>query len=180
MIPVTPARPMVFRRPKQSCVPLTIFDGPSAAGGLVQAVLKAGLERAASVAEFLRSSCMYARSSLAIEYGYLVHGLWWHVAIDRLFSYTAAMEHVCRRALQIQRAVQRSPKSPDFENLDEYMRHASDSAGKVTAVKFEQHIAERNRAEGQIMKQFRLHKEESEADAKRRHGNPGNKKKEGE
>ena len=177
MIPVTPARPLVFRRPLQLGVPLTIFDGPTAADGLVQAVLKGGVEPVVSVAKFLGSLGMYARSSLAIGYGYLVHGLWWHVAFDRLISYTAAMEHVCRHALQVQRAVHRSLKSTDFENLDEYLGHASDSSGKVIAVKLEQRIAERHRAEGQIVKQFRLHKEESEADAKRRHGN---KKKEGE
>ena len=155
----------------------TIFDGPSAVDGLVQGVLKSGLEPAAFVAEFLRSSGMNARSSLAIEYGYLVHALWLHVVIDRLNPNTAAMEHVCRRALQIQRAVQRSPRSPDFENLDEYLRHASDSSGKVIAVKFWQRIAERHRAEGQILKQFPLRKEESGVGATRSHGDK--KKEEG-
>ena len=84
MIPLTPARPLVFRRPLQLGVPLTIFDGPTAADGLVQAVLKGGVEPVVSVAKFLGSLGMYARSSLAIGYGYFVHALWLPVAIDRL------------------------------------------------------------------------------------------------
>ena len=87
------------------------------------------------------------------------------------------MEHACRHALRIQRTVHHSPKSPDFENLDEYLRHASDSSGKVIAVKFWQRIAERHRAEGQILKQFPLRKEESGVGATRSHGDK--KKEEG-
>ena len=99
------------------------------------------------------------------------------MCVDRLDPFhNSALEHSCRRMLQIQQAIRRSPKSPDFEGLDEYMRHSDDLKGHVVAPKFDAHIMERRKAGSMILKQSRLQREEVAADSKRRGGKNQNDK----
>ena len=135
-------------------------------------IQKSGLEPPAYTAQFLRSAGLGAKSSIAIEYGYLIHLLYLFMVTDRLNPRAStAMEHLARRCLQIQRAAQRNPRNPDFDGLEEYMRHASDSTGMAYTPGFDRHISERQKAESQILKQHRLQREENEHDSKKKKKN---------
>ena len=99
--------------------------------------------------------------------------------VDRLDCYRlTSAQHLARRVLQVQKAVRRNPRSPDFENLTEYMRHAADATGTVSAPVFDRHVADRQRDEAQVMKQTRLAREENDADEKRKKGPKGGGKNE--
>ena len=82
--------------------------------------------------------------------------------LDRLDCYRlTSAEHVARRILQIQKAVRRNARSPNFENLSESMTHTADSSGTVSAPVFDRHVADRQHEEAQVIKQTRLAREES-------------------
>ena len=146
-----------------------VFEGPAALHDLLLSIQKSGLEPPAYVAQFMRNSGLNSKSSVGIEYTYLVHLLYMFMVQDRLNPYAcASMEHLARRCLQIQRAVQRNPRSPEFDGLEEYMRHAADSSGAAFTPGFDRHIAERQKTESQILKQHRLQREELEHENKHR------------
>ena len=90
--------------------------------------------------------------------------------------FSSAAEHFSRRFLQCQQAVKKSPKSPDFEGLDEYMDHTRGAGGVIVAAKFEEVIAARLKSKAMIMKQMRLNREEKGHDEKRKDKNQPNAK----
>ena len=174
-------RPL-FRTALASCggaqvVDPQTFEGPAAYPEVVAAIARSGLEPPGFCQQYFTTSGLSAKSSLGIEFNYLVHTLWLMTCVDRLDGYRlVSSEHVARRILQIQSAVKKNARSPDFEGLSEYMKHAGEVSGRVSAPTFEKHIAERQRDAAQILKQNRLAKEEGEAEEKRRRaGRPGGK-----
>ena len=157
----------------------TVFEGPAAFPEVAAAMARSGLEPAGFVAQYYQTSGLGPRSALGIEFAYLIHSLWLLAVVDRLDCYRlTSAEHLARRVLQIQKAVRRNPRSPDFENLTEYMRHAADATGTVSAPVFDRHVADRQRDEAQVMKQTRLAREENDADEKRKRAPKGGGKNE--
>ena len=105
--------------------------------------------------------------------------------VDRLdLKHSAAAEHLCRRILQIQRAIGRNPKAPDFTALATYMKHCDDLGGAVSAPEFDAYVAGVQKAEAMTMKAFRQSHEEEKSQATRRaknsRGKNQNKDKDGE
>ncbi|CAK0870115.1 unnamed protein product [Prorocentrum cordatum] len=82
-------------------------------------------------------------------------------------SKLASFELVGRRVLQIQRAVKRCPRHLSLEGLDLMLRSSLDESGRVVTSKFDAFVAEEQRAQGVILKQGRLCREEQESDAKK-------------
>ena len=151
-----------------------VFEGPSAWPELAAGITRSGLEPQAFIANYLQSSGINPRSALSVEFQHLIFSLWSFTVVDRLDPYqSVTIEHMARRVLQIQKAVKRSPKSPDFEGLGDYMRHAADASQALAAPEFDKHIAERQRSEAQIMKQQRLQRDEVDQEEKRRRGPKG-------
>ena len=147
----------------------SVFEGPSALQDLLVAMERSGLEPQAYTAQFLRNSGLSPKSSVGIEVSYAVHTIYLFMVHDRLNPYaSSAMEHIARRVLQIQRATQRNPRGPDFDGLEEYMRHTGDHTGAAVSLGFDKHVAERQKTESLILKQHRLQREELEHDDKRK------------
>ena len=94
---------------------------------------------------------------------------------DRLdLRHSSAAEHVARRILQIQEAVEKCARAPEFSGLEDFMTHCSDSGAVISAPKFTAHIADRQKAKSTVLKQYRLAREETEA--RRNEGNKAGKK----
>ena len=72
----------------------------------------------------------------------------------------------------IQKAVKRSPQSPDFEGLDSYISHAYDQSGGIITLEFDKHIAEIQRNDAFVLKQGRLLREEEHAEKGRKNQPP--------
>ena len=79
----------------------------------------------------------------------------------------AAAELVARRVVQIQKAIRRSPKHPDFTGLDQLMASQLDETGGVVTSKFDEWVAQEQKTQAIIMKNTRLLQEEKDSDAKR-------------
>ena len=92
------------------------------------------------------------------------HGLMWDGLAGRAL---AMFEFLSRRVLQIQRAVKRSPKHPNFTGLEAMLSSALDGPGGVVASKFDQDVAEQQRVAATILKQNRLMTEEMDHESRK-------------
>ena len=97
----------------------------------------------------------------------LVFSLYSLVCWDRLDSTQLVTgEHLARRFIQIQRAVQKSQKSPEFMGLEIYTRHMAEITTSAHTPSFDKFVATTLKDESLVMKQTRLAREETEADDK--------------
>ena len=145
------------------------FNGPSSAKEILAALVASGLEPAAYCAQFEVASGLAPKSALAHELRMHFTSLVLAIGVDRTDPHqSAAIEHICRRIVQIQKAVRRCAKSPDFEGLEAYMRHTADPGLALAANDFEAHISTVLKDERIILKETRLTREEQVALAKRK------------
>ena len=156
-----------------------MFQGPSAFMEVSNSIVSSGLEPPGWLAEFYRTSGVNPRSSLAVAYGNAVGTIWYLVCYDHCDGgQFTAIEHICRWILQVQKAVKRNPKQPDFEGLQPYMAHIAAVSGTTLSPAFDRHMAETMKAEGSFLKSERLNREErASAEEKRK---KGKNKKEGD
>ena len=131
--------------------------GPRAVTELLASVGSSGMEMQAYVNFYIQHSGLSPAGTLSHELRSLFDVMHHVVAFDQLDAPNiAAIELTCRRILQIQRAVRRSPKHPDFADLDSMMSSAIDESGGVVTSKFDQWLAEGQQTKAQIMKQYRM------------------------
>ena len=146
-----------------------IYEGPSALDEVCRSATSSGHEPLGFAAEFLRESSVNQRSGVAIEYMFHWWTLWAMAIHDGLdLRHSVAAENIGRRLLQQQRAIRRNAKAADFEHLEAYMNHCSDTRGHIKSTRFDQHVSQVQRDEAYIMKNQRLTREELEAVAKRK------------
>ena len=79
-------------------------------------------------------------------------------------------ENDIRRLVQIETAVRKNPKQPDFEGLDVVMAQPVGDTGDVATRDFSRWVAERQKDEAQILKQNRQWREERANEKKRQKG----------
>ena len=75
--------------------------------------------------------------------------------------HSAAAEMVARRIMQVQRAVRKSPKAPDYGGLDLMVYSRLESGGAAPVGDFFKFVAEEQKAEAFTLKQQRLFAEEA-------------------
>ena len=94
---------------------------------------------------------------VVVELRYLVYMLWTKLCVDLLnITHLLSGEHLARRILQIQKAIRRSPKHPDFTGLDQLMASQLDETGGVVTAKFDEWVAQEQKTQAIIMKNTRL------------------------
>ena len=153
-----------------------VFKGPSAMCDVGDAIVATGLEPAGFHAAWEKSSGVNPRSAICLEHLSLLMALVFLACRDRMDLYRLhAAEHIARRLLQIERAVRKCPKAPDFEGLAGYSKHVADPGGALSAPSFDAHIAATQKDEAFHAKQSRLAAEEAELKNKNRNKNNKNK-----
>jgi hypothetical protein len=151
--------------------PHPIFEGPDAFFELSKSIAASAMEPPAFSAQFIQQSGANMKSTHAITYRYVLSAIHLMVSVDRLQGCRlASAQHLARWAMMLQRALRRNPKAPDFSGLDSYMLHAQDQNGVMATPLFDRHITEKQRVDGQFMKQMRLQRDEEAADEKRKKG----------
>jgi hypothetical protein len=75
-------------------------------------------------------------------------------------SNLASGEQLCRWLIQLETAVERNPRAPDFGGLDIFMGGSTSAEGKAMTSKFTEHISGKLKERAAIWKQERLYKEE--------------------
>jgi hypothetical protein len=90
-------------------------------------------------------------------------------------SSLAGCELLLRRLYQIELAVRKSPKSPDFEGLEFLMETAVDSSGAAVLPSIAKWLGETQHKEAFTLKQMRLWAEERSSLEKRKNQKGGGK-----
>ena len=120
-------------------------------------------------AQWVTSSGASPKAGVVIEHGLGLMLLHYLACVDRLnVRNLAAVELLCRRLLQIQRAVRKNPRQPDFEGLEGYVAHALDPSGGVLAFAFDRFYAGTQKDTTFILKQNRLAREEQVSESNRK------------
>ena len=165
----------------QSVDPLTDLLGAPDALTPMGSQLALSSSPPASVAlEYCRLQGFHPKSQIAIEYCLGIFSLYLIFVRDRLNGrrlYVA--QHIARRCLQIQRAVEKNSKAPDFSGLDPLLRHAEAAVGKVHAPEVDKFLTQTAKDEGKLLQNIRLNKEEAEKEKVQRGKNKGNDKNDG-
>ena len=100
-------------------------------------------------------------TAAAIELRWAVHAVYLLGAVDRLnLPRLTAAEHLARRILQIQRAVVRNPRAPDFEALEVFGRHLPSTSQPMRSPYFDKFVTEEQKVSAFLLRQHRLFKEE--------------------
>ena len=140
------------------------FQGPRAISELLQSVLAAGVGIAQFHNNWVTKSGVAAGGGLAHEHRHLLDIIGLLVTYDMLdVGNISGAELAARRALQIERAVRKNPRFPDFVGLEVMLSHALDDSGGVVCSAYDRWVAEEQRAQAQVLKQYRLWSEEQGA-----------------
>ena len=144
------------------------FPGPRASSELLAGVLSSGLQISAYANHYIQVSGLGPTSNVAHEVRTLFGVLRYLSEVDQLDTGNlAGAELVSRRLLQIQRAVKRNPRHPDFSGLDIMMLSTLDETGAIVARKYEEWLAKEAGQNALILKQQRQLKDEEDASAER-------------
>ena len=143
-------------------IPDTPLQGPSEVLAFFEALIVAGLTLIAYHMNWKSKSGVGERSAVCREHFLICDQLRVEVTIDQVdLTQLVGSEYRVRRLLQIELAVERNPKQPDFEGLEIMLTSALAPAGGAATEKFSEWLIARQRDQTQIMKQGRLLREES-------------------
>ena len=147
------------------------FRGPKAVIETFNGVVKSGNELDGYDLFWTSRSGVAKGSSISITHRNIFAALSLLQRYDQTDLYNlAAAEFLCRWALQIQAAVRKNPKQPSFGGLDIYLSHSFDESGGIVTSDFKKFVAEEQKAEAIVLKQFRLWTEEVAAEDKKKKG----------
>ena len=149
-------------------IPDTPLQGPSVVLPFFEALTVAGLTLVAYHMNWKQKSGVGERSAVCREHFLICDQLRVEVTIDQLdLTQLVGSEFRVRRLLQIEQAVERNPRQPDFEGLEIMLTSALTPAGGAVTEKFNEWLTARQRDQAQTMKQGRLLREERAAAAKK-------------
>jgi hypothetical protein len=150
------------------------FRGTSSAIEVATSLASTGMDVKAYSASWEQASGISPTSQLAREMRLLLCAFVMLLTVDRLdVGQTHTAEHIARRIVQIQKAVKRNPKNPDFGGLELLMAHMSEAAQGIETRKFDEYLSTEMKTEYQITKNQRQIREEADAAAKQRKGKAG-------
>jgi hypothetical protein len=146
-----------------------VFEGPSVAAEFMQSMRTAGLNFQTYSQDWIRKSGVAANSAAGRKHASLCELLRLAQQYD-LYDLTnsTSMEFAVRSLVQTETAARRNPKAPDYSNLDHMLTTALDEHGSAQVATFTRWSTNILRDEAQILKQFRLSKEEADALEKNR------------
>jgi hypothetical protein len=147
------------------------IDGPRTVRDFLERMRTAGfLGFLAYHSDWVRNSGVGERSAVCREHRLLLEMLRVMLDIDQLdVSSLASAELLVRRLFQIELAVERNPKTPDFEGLDALLETVAKSSGGVSLPSLSKWFSDHQQKEAFTLKQFRLAAEERKELEKKNH-----------
>ena len=144
------------------------FDGPRAAREFLELVRDGPQNLVSYHSEWIRLSGVHEGGAQAHEHRSLCETIRLAVCVDHLdCTNLACMEHVVRRSVALELAVERNPRHPDYSGLDIVEGGVVTSKGAVRMATFREHVSGRQKERANIMKQERMFREEAETRDKR-------------
>ena len=143
---------------------------------LLNGLHDSGKEMLPFISDFFVHSGLSPKSGIGLEIFYLLVALYYLLCWDRCDPTSLiSAEHIARRLIQLQKAVRRNPKQPDFSSLDPMMRHCDPIHGSIHTPALDKHLSDVAKAEANVMKNVRMMEEE-----KTKHGKDDHPKKKGD
>ena len=153
-----------------ACIPLLCelvmsfwpVDGPRSVREFLVALRTAGYSGLMEYHhDWVRNSGIGEKSSVCREHKFLLELLRVEMEFDQLdVSSLGSSELLVRRVYQIEIAVERSPKQPDFDGLEPLLETSLKSSGAVNVVGISKWFSEHQKSEAFVLKQMRLWAEE--------------------
>jgi hypothetical protein len=146
------------------------IDGPRAAKEFLNAIRGGGIISFLDYhTEWVKACGVGEKSGIAREHRFLLEFLRLLVQWDQLdITSLAGAELVVRRIFQIETAVKKNPRQPDFEGLEYLLETAVDSSGGAVMPQITKWLGENQRNDAFVLKQMRLWSEEKTAATKRK------------
>jgi hypothetical protein len=139
--------------------------GPRAALEFITAVSESAESWTLYHSEWERASGISTGSTLCHEHRILCDAMRLFCSLDQLNAPNiAGIELLIRRLIQIEMAVDRSARAPDFTGLATVLAGPTTESGSAVTKNFTEWIAGRQRDRAQVMKQERIFREESKQD----------------
>lgn len=137
-----------------------VFKGPRVAREYLQSIAEAGGFVAFEEA-WVRKSGVHSGSAQAHEHRTSTESLRLLIEMDQLdASNLLVAENLCRRQVQLELAVERSPAHPDFTGLGEVMAEPVTESGGASVPSLREWIAARQKDRANVLKCARMEKEE--------------------
>jgi hypothetical protein len=141
--------------------------GPRVVTEFLESLRSAGLALISHHLEWVRRSDVGPGSAVVREHFHVTESLRWYGQFDQVdLSNCAGAEMQVRRLVQIETAVRRNAKVPDFTGLDCMLDARTDSSGAAVTATFDSWVTDRQKDMANIQKQGRLLREEA-ANAKK-------------
>ena len=110
-------------------------------------------------------------SGVAHDHRAVLEALRLGLTYDQLNLANCAMaEHICRRLIQHELAVEKDSSHPDYGGLGNVLGGTTEEKGRAAVPKFSKWVSEKQEQRARILKQDRLYREERQAETKRRKG----------
>ena len=143
------------------------FEGPPVTVDFLQAVLVGPGALVAYHLEWARLSGVPSASAQCHEHRNNVGIIGLALSADQVqVAGLACIEQLVRRTIQLEMAVERNPRHPDFSGLSVIVDGPVTATGAVRAPKFANWVADRQKERSQVLKQRRLYGEEQAAQNK--------------
>lgn len=160
-----------LERLSQEELPGFPLRGPRAAKSFMVSLRSSNQDFTAHHEFFLRKSGLAEKSAVAREHRHMHEACRLALEYDQYdLSNSASYEYLIRRIVQVEAAVKRNPRQPDFDGLESVMDSAIDEAGAAVVADFSKWVSDRQQAEAQILKAGRMWRQERATDVKRRGG----------
>ncbi|CAK0800544.1 unnamed protein product [Prorocentrum cordatum] len=150
------------------------FRGDACAPELVMALVAAGIIFIAHHLDWRTKSGVSTTSGVCRTHRRICEGLDQAICYDQLdFANCAVIEHLARWLYEVESAVRRNPKVPDFTNLGGIFAAPMAEDGRTQLPTLSKWVSSLRRDEAQIMKQERLWSEERGIDHTKHKGKGG-------
>ncbi|CAK0812001.1 unnamed protein product, partial [Prorocentrum cordatum] len=120
-----------------------VFRGPKSLPEFLDSVRASGLGIAGYANHYITSSGVPPGSAAAHEIRLLLEALRHLIEYDQVdVTNLAGAELIARRIVQMQRAIRRDPKHPNYSGLEDMLASALDETGGVVTSKFDEWVAQ--------------------------------------
>ncbi|CAK0849661.1 unnamed protein product, partial [Prorocentrum cordatum] len=151
--------------------------GPRAMGEFVASVAVGSGNLTSYQAEWERMSGVFSGGAQCHEHRSLLEIARRAICMDQLnVKNLHCMEALVRRVIQIEMAVQRNPRHPDFSGLEDAVGGPTGASGSAAVPRYTEFAVARQKDRANILKQMRLHKEELERERRSDDGGKRNRK----
>ena len=137
------------------------LQGPRMTGEFLRAIRSGPGDIVSYHLAWLKGSGVNQHSMIAHDHRILCHILRNAIEVDQYdVTNSLSLELLCRRLVQIETAVARSPLNPDFSSLEMVMEDTVGAGGEAVTTAFNSWLSTKPKEKAAVAKQTRLYKEE--------------------